>query len=84
MRSEMMLKPRIFADFHNADPLGRLRLNCAGTIRDLSEQGVRLSDGLGLDLYGEDLEVEGQARFSAEEHGWVAVIDWEAIRRHPA
>lgn len=27
-----MNKPRVFADFHNADVQGRLRLNCIGTI----------------------------------------------------
>ena len=27
-----MNKPRVFADFHNADPQGRLRLNCMGTV----------------------------------------------------
>ena len=27
-----MNKPRVFADFHNADAKGRVRLNCAGTV----------------------------------------------------
>ncbi|WP_277883249.1 hypothetical protein [Nostoc sp. FACHB-190] len=31
-----MDKPRVFADFHNADSQGRLRLNCTGTIEDLA------------------------------------------------
>ena len=79
-----MPKPRVFADFHNADTLGRLRLNCAGTIHDLSEQGVQLREGLELVVYGEELEVPGLARFSGDEHGWVAVIDWDAIRQGPS
>lgn len=79
-----MGKPRIFADFQNADRLGRLRLNCAGTLRDLADQGVRLSEGLALELYSEDLEVEGLVRHSAEEGLWVAAIDWQAIARQPA
>ena len=79
-----MNKPRVFIDFHNADPQGRLRLNCVGTTRDLAEQGVLLEEGLALDLYGEDLAVEGLARFSPEEGGWVAVIDWNAISANPA
>ena len=36
---------RIYADFHNADPEGRLRLNCVGTIEDLSRYQVELRDG---------------------------------------
>lgn len=79
-----MGKPRVFADFHNADESGRLRLNCTGTLRDLADQGVRLREGLVLDLYSEDLVVEGHARYSAEEGQWVAVIDWDAIERQPA
>lgn len=29
-----MSNPRVFADFHNADVQGRLRLNCIGTIEN--------------------------------------------------
>jgi hypothetical protein len=79
-----MSKPRVFADFHNADRLGRLRLDCAGTMGDLAEHGVQLRDGLALDLYSEDLEVEGLVCYSPEEDLWVASIDWDAVRRQPA
>jgi len=76
-----MVKPRVFADFHNADQFGRLRLNCAGTLRDLADQGVRLHEGLTLLLYSEDLLVEGCVHHSADEGLWVVVLDWEAIER---
>jgi hypothetical protein len=33
---------RVFADFHNADALGRLRLNCIGTVEDLARQQISL------------------------------------------
>ena len=36
-----MERPLIYADFHNADPGGRLRLNCIGTTQDLARLGVR-------------------------------------------
>lgn len=75
-----MSHPLVYADLQNADTQGRLRLNCIGTIRDLSRQKIVLREGLELTLYDEDLEVEGEVRFSAEEQIWVAVIDWEAIR----
>jgi hypothetical protein len=39
--------PKVFADFHNADPKGRLRLNCIGTVEDLSRQQVILQEGVG-------------------------------------
>ena len=70
----------IFADFHNADPQGRLRLNCIGTIEDLARQQILLQDGKLLTLYSEDLEVDGIAQYSESENLWVAVIDWDAIR----
>jgi hypothetical protein len=75
-----MSAPRIYADFHNADTSGRLRLNSVGTTQDLLEQCVTLGDGLRLTLYSEDLEVDGEVHFSNEEGVWVAVIDWNAIR----
>ena len=84
-----MVKPKIYADFHNADAQGRLRLNCIGTIEDLAEQQIELHEGLLLTLYADDLDVQGQldellvdgvVSFSEEEHGWVAAINWTAIR----
>jgi hypothetical protein len=83
-----MVKPKVYADFQNADSHGRLRLNCAGTEEDLSKQRVELREGLLLTLYSDDLDdkgdldellVEGMASYSEEEHCWVAAIDWDAI-----
>lgn len=71
---------RIFADFHNADSQGRLRLNCIGTMEDLIRQQISLQNGQFLTLYSEDLEVDGVIQFSESEHLWVAVIDWDEIR----
>jgi len=83
-----MDKPKIYADFHNADAQGRLRLNCVGTLEDLAEQQVELRAGLLLTLYADDLDdkgqldellVDGVVSFSEDEHCWVAAIDWSAI-----
>ncbi len=75
-----MSRPMIYADFHNADAEGRLRLNTIGTIRDLSRQNITLRDGLPLTLHDEELEVDGEVCFSHGEDLWVASIDWDAIR----
>jgi hypothetical protein len=71
---------RVFADFHNADAQGRLRLNCIGTVEDLAHQHIVLQDGLDLTLYSEELEAKGVVQYSTDENLWVAVIDWNAIR----
>lgn len=75
-----MNKFRVFADFHNADVKGRVRLNCAGTIADIERHGIELQNGQSLTVYSEELEVEGVVRYSEEEKLWTAVIDWDAIR----
>lgn len=75
-----MDKLRVFADFHNADTQGRLRLNCTGTIEDLARQKIWLRDGQELTLYSEDLEVDGIVQYSTDENLWVAVINWDEIR----
>ncbi|RKU33759.1 hypothetical protein C6499_00750 [Candidatus Poribacteria bacterium] len=75
-----MNKPRVFAEFHNADAKGRVRLNCAGTRADIKRQKIALQDGQRLILYSEELEVEGVVRYSEEEKLWTAVIDWNAIQ----
>ena len=75
-----MTNPRVFADFHNADVQGRLRLNGIGTVEDLAQQQIVLRDGTCLTLYSEELEVEGVVQYSTDENVWVAIIDWGAIR----
>jgi hypothetical protein len=84
--------PLVYVDFQNADAQGRVRLNCVGTVNDLSSNQVQLSEGLKLNLYTDDadehgnairLSVEGAVTFSPEEAFWVAVIDWEKIQREP-
>jgi hypothetical protein len=75
-----MSSPRVYADFHNADAQGRLRLNSVGTIADLARHQIVLRDGLLLSLYSEELEVEGHVQYSTDENLWVAIIDWNAIR----
>ena len=76
-----MAASTIFADFMNADTHGRVRLNCIGTIEDLSRLGVRLVDGLRIVVTDQELEADGEVMFSSDEHIWVAKIDWNAIRR---
>jgi hypothetical protein len=87
-----MAKPKIYADFHNADRQGRLRLNCVGTMEDLAQQQIELREGLVLTLYADDLNdkgqldellVDGVVSFSEEDHCWVAAIDWAAIHHGP-
>ncbi len=75
-----MKTPKVFADFHNADIQGQLRLNCIGTVEDLARQNIELQDGQLLTLYSEELEVEGVVQYSSEEKLWVAAIDWDAIK----
>ena len=75
-----MATQTIYADFNNADPAGRLRLNCVGTVRDLGRLGVRLQDGLRLRVHDEELEADGEVSYSSDEQIWVAKIDWNAVR----
>ena len=75
-----MNQPKIYADFHNADEQGRLRLNCIGTIEDLNRKHIQLHNGQNLTFYSEDLEVDGLIQYSEDDRIWVAVIDWNAIR----
>jgi hypothetical protein len=75
-----MNKPKVFADFHNADAKGRVRLNCAGTEADIKRQNIVLQDGQLLIIYSEELEAAGIVHYSEEEKLWTAVIDWNAIQ----
>ena len=72
--------PKVFVDFNNADPQGRIRLNTVGTIRDLDRLGLVLKEGTEMLLSCLELEAEGRATYSEDEHIWVASINWDQIR----
>lgn len=83
-----MVTPRIYADFHDADARGRLRLNTVGSLNDIASQQLDLKEGMRLTLYSDDLDdnghldellADGIASYSSEDDCWVAVIDWDAI-----
>jgi hypothetical protein len=75
-----MATPSIYADFMNADPLGRVRLNSVGTVEDLGRSGIRLEDGLRVTVHDDEVEADGVVLRSTDEHIWVARIDWSAVR----
>jgi hypothetical protein len=84
-----MSDPKVYADFHNLDDSNRLRLTCAGTAAELARQGIQLREGLVLTFYMDDADDEGRrdellaegvVQFDEKERGWVARVDWSAVR----
>ena len=75
---------RVVCDLNNCDVRGRVRLTCAGTLRDLQAQQIELRDGLVLPLYddgdSDPLIFDGRVEFSHDEKIWVAVFDYHQIR----
>jgi hypothetical protein len=76
-----MTPPRIFADFNNADTKGRLRLITHGSVSDIEKQEIKLTNGMALVVYDDDLSADAEVIFSEEENIWVAKIDWSKIIR---
>ena len=71
---------KIFADFNNADSIGRVRLTTNGTLRDLQNANIVLRKGMEVLLDDEDsLTAEGKIEYSEEEKIWVARIDWNRL-----
>jgi hypothetical protein len=80
--------PRIWADF-NKTGAGRLELTLPGTLRDLEQSGVTLSDGLVLTFWDYDaaddgsplhLEADATVRFDANRHCWAAYYAFDDVR----
>jgi hypothetical protein len=83
-----MATPRVYADFQNLDDENRLRLTCAGTRRDLQQQGIELREGMVLTLYTDDANEQGQpdpllaegvVHYDDAQQCWVAAIDWQTV-----
>lgn len=88
-----MTHPRVYADFQNLDDENRLRLNCAGTRRDLERQALELREAMALTLYTDGATDDGRSdqlmadavvHFPQAENCWLAAIDWQALRHASA
>jgi hypothetical protein len=79
----------IYADFHNVDPEGRIRLNTIGTLEDLARHNLKFTHGQSIQLYTDDgdsekgLMISGTVEFSESESIWVAAVDWSQLIRTP-
>jgi hypothetical protein len=74
-RMRFFEKPHIWVDFNNLDRLGRVRLNCIGTLEDLNNKNIYLTKGLELMLYQDDLQIFSVVDYSEEESIWVSKIN---------
>ena len=71
---------RIYADFQNADPQGRVRLTCQGTLDDIAKHEIVFQEGMEVILTDYDeFEIKGCITYSEDEKRWVAVIDWDNL-----
>lgn len=74
--------PKIFADFNNADELGRVRLNSNGTFEDIKKFNIELKEGMQVLLDDNDcLTTIGHVKYFDEEKIWVAEINWNNIKQ---
>jgi hypothetical protein len=89
-----MTHPHIYADFNGLEriaaspPRYSVALDTLGTLRDLSNAGIRLVDGLQLLVWDEsdeteELEGEAAARFDLESGVWWADLMPEGYRYVP-
>ena len=70
---------RLFADFQNATPSGRVRLNTVGTFKDIERLSIELKEGMQVVIEDRDsLIADATVRWEAGE-GWVAEVDWDRI-----
>ncbi len=78
----------IWVDFNARSDYG-LRLNCKGTIDDLSEQKITMKDGMKLILWDEDFDnsgnrdnliVEATAKYNHEKRIWEGEFEWSKIK----
>jgi hypothetical protein len=76
----MTSRPVVRADFQNASPDGRLRLNTTGSTADLVSLPDGPKIGLEITLVAQELSCDGVLEYSDSEDMWVARIDWNDVR----
>jgi hypothetical protein len=70
---------RLFADFQNAAPNGRVRLNTVGTFEDLERLGIELENGMQVILEDRESLVGAGTVLWEPGEGWVADVDWDRV-----
>jgi hypothetical protein len=65
---------KIWVDFNNMGVDG-VRLNCNGTLEDIDDKGIVLTQGLELTIWFEDLSAESTVMYSSVDNCWVAQIN---------
>ncbi len=71
--STVHMKPRLLADWQNADTEGRIRLNMYGNVERIDRLGDAMASGLEVVLDdGDEFEADGVIEWSATERIWVA------------
>ena len=90
----MIAEPRIYADFHGEQSSPRdatriaVPLDTFGSLRDLSNAGIRLREGIRLVIYAdsdesEDLEADCEVYYSPKHQLWFAELDSSGVRYTP-
>ncbi len=89
-----MTRPRLYADFNGlqysprSSSMMALYLHYRGTLADLGQLRLALSEGLEVDVYSdsdehEDLEVTGLVRFDHSSGMWFVEFENDAVRYVP-
>jgi len=77
----MKSKPKIHADFNNADPKGRIRLLDNWQQEDVDQLGFIPKADMVVEVTDiHSLSADGILRFSDSENIWVVEIDWNKLR----
>lgn len=90
-----MSTPIIYADFNGImassrnENLSAIPLDSYGSLKDLTDQQIRLKEGMSLVIYadsgeGEDLEADSTVYYDSKHKWWMVEIDNEKIRYVPS
>ena len=71
---------RLFADFNRKNPQGRVRLNCARSLREIAALPSPLRAGETVWLYDEEGGVEATLEYDAQHAIWLAMPRWNTWR----
>lgn len=74
---------RIFADFNGQDRSGRVRLNCARSLREIAALASPLRAAQTVWLYDEEAGVEAELQYDAQHEIWLASPRWDTWRDSP-
>jgi len=71
--------PKIYVDWNDCIGRNYTRLDNGWAKEDIKRQNIEMKEGAKVNLYGDDVEIQGTLHYSDKEQAWTAIYDKDSL-----